>query len=281
MFHKAKECYIRDKSGNRYFDLRRADNITGHSHKHLTTQIKNAVSTVLTLDLPTVYHKRYKKILQSLTCNGLYEICFFSTPQEFLLKVAALFNNIEAYTANMQDFLANHGIKKGNGIKLQDFTMQPCTNKEMSQSIAWYYNFPRLLDESDIPQADCVVLPALYTGYTGGCTVLINRNLKDLINIARPLEETAAIAFVTSTVFYYKAKALQEQKCFTFDNDKFMFNDRVFTLKDEYQNELQDVAASLKSNGVVINTVAPYYSYIPLTLDVHEIRRIKNALENC
>jgi hypothetical protein len=159
--------------------------------------------------------------------------------------------------------------------------MQPCTNKEMSQSIAWYYNFPRLLNESDIPQADCVVLPALYTGYTGGCTVLINRNLKDLINIARPLEETAAIAFVTSTVFYYKAKALQEQKCFTFDNDKFMFNDRVFTLKDEYQNELQDVAASLKSNGVVINTVAPYYSYIPLTLDVHEIRRIKNALENC
>ena len=51
MFHKAKECYVRDEFGNRYFDLRRADNITGHSHKKLTTQIKNAVSNLLTLDL--------------------------------------------------------------------------------------------------------------------------------------------------------------------------------------------------------------------------------------
>ena len=66
MFHKAKECYVRDKFGNRYFDLRRADNITGHSHQKLTTQIKNAVSTLLTLDLPTVYHKRYRKIISEL-----------------------------------------------------------------------------------------------------------------------------------------------------------------------------------------------------------------------
>lgn len=281
MFHKAKECYVRDEFGNRYFDLRRADNITGHSHKKLTTQIKNAVSNLLTLDLPTVYHKRYRKIISGLTPSGLYELCFFSSVQEFLLKITSLYASIEPDNICIENFLVNHGIKKGNGIKLYDFTVKPCLDVQKSNSIAWYYNFPRLLDENNIAQADCIVLPALYTGYTGGCAVLINRNLKDLINICRPLEETPAIVFATAIAFYYKAKALQEQKCFEFHNEKFWINDRVFVLKEEYQNEMQDVAASLKSNGIIINTLAPYYNYIPLTLDIHEIRRIKNALENC
>ena len=281
MFHKAKECYVRDKFGNRYFDLRRADNITGHSHQKLTTQIKNAVSTLLTLDLPTVYHKRYRKIISELTTNGLYELCFFSSTQEFLLKVAALYGNIEPDNVGMKDFMTNHGIKTGDGIKLYDFTIKSPIDIQKAGSIAWYYNFPRLLDENNIPQTDCIVLPALYTGYTNTCAVLVNRNLKDLINICRPLEEVPAIVFVTAITFYYKAKALQGQKCFSFNNEKFLCNDRVFVLKDEYQNEVQDIAASLKSDGIIINTQAPYYNYIPLTLDIHEIRRIKNILEKC
>lgn len=281
MFYKAKECYVRDKFGNRYFDLRRADNITGHSHRKLTTQIKNAVSVHLTLDLPTIYHKRYRKIISSLTPDGLYELRFFSSPQELLLKAAALFGNIEADTVNMKDFLAGHGIKSGNGLKLRDFTFNRPDEKKMAQTIAWYYNYPRLLDENDIPETDIVVLPALYTGYTGGCAALINRSLKDLISICHPLEEFPAIVFATSTVFYYRAKALQEQKCFSFDNEKFLCSDRVFALKDEYRNEMQDIAAALKSSGIIINTLAPYYSYIPLTLDINEIRCIKKNLENC
>lgn len=281
MFYKAKECYVRDKFGNRYFDLRRADNITGHSHRKLTTQIKNAVSVHLTLDLPTIYHKRYRKIISSLTPDGLYELRFFSSPQELLLKAAALFGNIEADTVNMKDFLAGHGIKSGNSLKLRDFTFNRPDEKKMTQTIAWYYNYPRLLDENDIPETDIVVLPALYTGYTGGCAALINRNLKDLISICHPLEEFPAIVFATSAVFYYRAKALQEQKCFSFDNEKFLCSDRVFALKDEYRNEMQDIAAALKSSGIIINTLAPYYSYIPLTLDINEIRCIKKNLENC
>lgn len=281
MFYKAKECYVRDKFGNRYFDLRRADNITGHSHRKLTTQIKNAVSVHLTLDLPTIYHKRYRKIISSLTPDGLYELRFFSSLQELLLKAAALFGNIEADTVNMKDFLAGHGIKSGNGLKLRDFTFNRPDEKKMAQTIAWYYNYPRLLDENDIPETDIVVLPALYTGYTGGCAALINRSLKDLISICHPLEEFPAIVFATSTVFYYRAKALQEQKCFSFDNEKFLCSDRVFALKDEYRNEMQDIAAALKSSGIIINTLAPYYSYIPLTLDINEIRCIKKNLENC
>lgn len=281
MFYKAKECYVRDKFGNRYFDLRRADNITGHSHRKLTTQIKNAVSVHLTLDLPTIHHKRYRKIISSLTPDGLYELRFFSSPQELLLKAAALFGNIEADTVNMKDFLAGHGIKSGNSLKLRDFTFNCPDEKKMTQTIAWYYNYPRLLDENDIPETDIVVLPALYTGYTGGCAALINRNLKDLISICHPLEEFPAIVFATSAVFYYRAKALQEQKCFSFDNEKFLCSDRVFALKDEYRNEMQDIAAALKSSGIIINTLAPYYSYIPLTLDINEIRCIKKNLENC
>lgn len=281
MFYKAKECYVRDKLGNRYFDLRRADNITGHSHRKLTTQIKNAVSVHLTLDLPTIYHKRYRKIISSLTFSGLYELYFFSSPQEFLLKVAVLFGNIEADTVNMRDFLIGHGIKSGSGLKLRDFTLNHSDERKMNQTIVWYYNYPRLLSENDIPDTDIVVLPALYTGYTGGCAVLINRNVRELISICQPLEEFPAIVFVTSTVFYYRTKALQEQKCFSFDNEKFLCHDRVFTLKDEYRNEMQDIAAALKSSGIIINTLAPYYNYIPLTLDIHEIRRIKKDLENC
>ncbi len=281
MFYKAKECYVRDKFGNRYFDLRRADNITGHSHRKLTTQIKNAVSVHLTLDLPTIYHKRYRKIISSLAPDGLYELRFFSSPQELLLKAAALFGNIEADTVNMKDFLAGHGIKSGNSLKLRDFTFNRPDEKKMTQTIAWYYNYPRLLDENDIPETDIVVLPALYTGYTGGCAALINRSLKDLISVCHPLEEFPAIVFATSTVFYYRAKALQEQKCFSFDNEKFLCSDRVFALKDEYRNEMQDIAAALKSSGIIINTLAPYYSYIPLTLDINEIRCIKKNLENC
>lgn len=281
MFSKAKECYVRDKLGNRYFDLRRADNVTGHSHRKLTTQIKNAVSTHLTLDLPTIYHRRYRKIISSLTSDGLYEIYFFSSPQELLLKAAVLFGNIEADTVNMKDFLAGHGVKSGNGLKLRDFTLNRPNEKRMTQTIVWYYNYPRLLSESDIPNADIVVLPALYAGYTGGCAALINRNAKELINICQPLEKFPAIVFVTSTVFYYRSKALQEQNCFSFNNEKFLCNDRVFTLKDEYRHEMQDIVAALKSSGILINTLAPYYNYIPLTLDVHEIRHIKKNLENC
>lgn len=281
MFYKAKECYVRDKFGNRYFDLRRADNITGHSHRKLTTQIKNAVSGLLTLDLPTIYHKRYRKIISSLTANGLYESCFFSSPQELLLKAAVLFGNIEADTVNMKDFLVGHGIKSESGLKLRDFTLSLPNEKKMNKTIVWYYNYPRLLEEADIPEADIVVLPALYTGYTGGCVALINRNSKDLINICHPLEENPAIVFAASIAFYYRAKALQEQKCFSFENEKFLCNDRVFTLKEEYRNEMQDIAAALKSSGIVINTLAPYYSYIPLTLDINEIRCIKKNLENC
>lgn len=281
MFYKAKECYVRDKFGNRYFDLRRADNIAGHSHRKLTTQIKNAVSVHLTLDLPTIYHKRYRKIISSLTSAGLYELYFFSSPQEFLLKAAVLFGTIEADTVNMSDFLTGHGIKSGSGLKLRDFTLSHSDEKKMDKTIVWYYNYPRLLNESNIPNADIVVLPALYTGYTGGCAVLVNRNVRELMNICHPLEEVPAIVFVTSTVFYYHAKALQEQRCFSFDSEKFLCNDRVFALKDEYQNEIQDIAAALKSSGIIINTLAPYYNYIPLTLDIHEIRRIKKNLENC
>lgn len=281
MFYKAKECYVRDKSGNRYFDLRRADNITGHSHRKLTTQIKNAVSVLLTLDLPTIYHKRYRKIISSLAVDGFYELRFFSSPQELLLKTAAVFGGIEADTVNMKDFLAGHGINAGNGLKLRDFTLNRSDEKKMNKTIAWFYNYPRLLEEGDIPETDIVVLPALYTGYTGGCAALINRNLKELTRICLPIEEFPAIVFASSTAFYFRAKALREQKCFSFDNEKFSCNDRVFTLKDEYRNEMQDVAATLKSSGIIINTLAPYYSYIPLTLDVNEIRHIKKNLENC
>lgn len=262
--------------------MRRNDNIIGYSNPKVTTYTKNAVSTIWQLDLPSIYHKRFYKILSSLS-QETHEIRFFYSYDHFFLKLFQLYGRWNATSAGETAYLKKNSLFDATSSRvILDNAMEESKHKPLPPAEFYlfdYYYYPELLSSEEIrnalTKADFLILPALYTGYSSHLLVFIHQKHAQIRKEAAKIEDAPAILFEIAAKFYYQVRKLYPRLCFSIEHEKFQKNGRIFTIKPEYFFELEHLCRLFYQQGVILNQSPPYYNYFPLVLDPHQIKKLK------
>lgn len=275
---KAKAVYIfylNDK--NKYFDLTSNSNILGHSFKRVTTHVKNDISNRWRIKGESIYHKRMAKLFFNLygsqykwMIDFSFKDIFFRLGNYFNIKIEG--NNL------LRWFNDNLNLPEKKGQKdliifdmayyyLYDYKIE----KSKELSILNYYHYPYL--EIETLDSDLIILPEIFSGNFSYVNILVKRG-SEFENIFDRPEEIESLIISSSLKNYYLIKKYSTTNIIEniLNKDMFFQRGRIFVLKNFNDKNIE----YLKSKRIIINKNPPFYNYIPIILEEHEIKYLKS-----
>jgi hypothetical protein len=295
---KRKDIFLYDLNGNKYYDFSTPLNIIGFSNKRLTHYIKNHISGTLRLTGSTIYHRRLKALFKELFGDE-YELYAALSLEEIFLKMEALFLNefaIEPVGERFKEWYPNRvpsGEKNGKAKKIKTYDMTELylnagsdrtkafenVNKNDSVKILNYFWYPEI--ELNTLDADLVILPELYSGNFSYLNILLRKTSKLYDKAKRALteiEEIPSLYIASSLKYYYLIK---EEKNIAMpvklEVENILQTGRLFSFKEFDKEKIIDKSKIFYDNKIVINTNAPFYSYLPLRLEDYQKKYLKRV----
>lgn len=293
---KAKDIFLIDTNGNKYYDLSTNTNILGHSYKKLTTIIKNTLSACWNCRENSIYHRRlislYEKIFGSdyhvRSCFSLIE--FFSR----LLNVSGHCLHIEGerlthwFNKNLPGSVCDNTDKKITVIDMTELYLKAKGNNEVLKelidtyssndatvTIHNYYWYPEPnIASSD---ADIVILPEFYSGNFSYVGILVNKRLLTGTDYTSDIYRIPSLYIASSLKMHYLLQKPIKPHIPHLKRDGFEQANRVFSPTDLTTGNHEQMVAYLREKHILITSEPPYYNYLPLTLEAHQSRHLREV----
>lgn len=287
---KAKGIYLYTYDNKKIIDLSHNENIIGYSHKKITHNLKNAISNNLYSGFKTVYHNRLINIFKPYLED--YDLMYTYSVEDFLLKYLLIRckndNKNYQYLSDskpMTDYIAKNSFLtpvnnidlKENLIKIEDCAYNYMSNKVQNDADiqnGFFYPSVKLFEI----KSDIVILPSFLSGNFNFTLLLIKKSIDFRELISSNIYTLPILYTINSVTHYHLIKKIEletQEMDFTY-NDDYTGNKRIFLINNfSNPDELLKKAFSLLKNGIFINTEPPYYNYLPLIMEEHQINYLR------
>lgn len=277
IIRKAKGPYIFYlNKKNKYFDFSSNSNILGYSFKKLTTIVKNDISSRWNIKRYSIYHRRMEKLLTRLygSCY-VWKYCF--SLKEFFLRLLPYFNiNIkgkylqEWFNTNFSSFFKNSSKQS---ITLFDMAYYYLFSREIENEggykIGNYYFYPEL--DFNLINFDIIILQEFLSGNFCYLNILVKKG-SIFENIFDNTNDIPSLYISSSLKNYYLIKRYKNKFKNFLDQNLFYQKNRLFVLKKVEDKILE----YLFSKRVIINSSLPFYNYLPIILEEHQIKYLES-----
>lgn len=294
LIRQGKGLFLKTMGKKKIYDFSENSNILGHSYKKMTTQVKNYISSSWNISQFTIYHRRIKKLFETLFSDRYQLFTTFSL-EEFTARLICHVNSSDStirpegkrYQLWFQNkFNTSVPIDKKNDIIIYDMAenyllnnkMINPVNKKNKLSVLNYYWYPEII----LPafEADIIILPQIFCGNFHYVNILINKSMTDDFSCCvNPLEAVPSLYIASSLQQYYQIKkAKSALPVITHKN--IIQKKRLFTFKNPEQKSREDLINHFKEKNVLFNISPPFYQYLPIILENQEIKKIERILND-
>lgn len=291
-FKKGKGPFLYTTESQKYYDLRQNSNILGHSLKSITTEVKNFLSSCWNLHgIETTAHYRLEKELNRIFPDN-YSIRASSSIEEFLARLFLNFSGEKQIIGEgFKDWLKERRIPYNSAIKgkrtlsihdMADYYLSgrtsPPVNSEFSLNLLNYYWYPEQAIEFD-NSADAVILPEIYCGNFKFIIILVKKDCKELLEASDNLESIQSLQVNSALKQYYTIKKAKKGVYPEEVREELEIKGRIITFKGPVdRTKADEITARYAKRGLLLNSEAPYYSYLPQNLTENQYNFIKRGL---